>query len=156
MTEKALEVLITILLPLVGGGIGFLLKRYLDKKRELFNENAKERWQAYQDFVEIIIDIFSNVKAEEKVPFDLKRLYDFYKKNILFAPPKVVNAFSDYMQFLYTFDSNNDNDNIKHIKRLTTVLKEMRKDLGLNNKDLGGNGEKLMRAIIADFDKMYK
>jgi hypothetical protein len=43
MTEKALEVLITILLPLVGGGIGFLLKRYLDKKRELFNENAKER-----------------------------------------------------------------------------------------------------------------
>lgn len=99
MTEKALEVLITILLPIVGGGIGFFLKRYLDKKSELFNENAKERRQAYQDFINIIIDIFAGTKDKKQKPFDISRLYDFYKKNILFAPPKVVNAFSDYMQY---------------------------------------------------------
>ena len=47
MNNISFEVLATVLLPIVGGGIGFLLKRYLDKKRELFNENAKERRQAY-------------------------------------------------------------------------------------------------------------
>nr|WP_315247647.1 hypothetical protein [uncultured Flavobacterium sp.] len=154
MTDKALEVLITILLPIVGGGIGFLLKRYLDKKRELFNENAKERRQAYQDFVNIIIDIFAGTKDKKQKPFDINRLYDFYKKNILFAPPNVVNAFSDYMQYLYVFDNSNPNQTAEHIKKLTEVLKHMREDLGLSNKDLGENGERLMRAIITDFDSM--
>lgn len=154
MTEKALEVLITILLPIVGGGIGFLLKRYLDKKRELFNENAKERRQAYQDFINIIIDIFAGTKDKKQKPFDISRLYDFYKKNILFAPPKVVNAFSDYMQYLYVFDKSDPNQTVEHVKKLTEVLKHMRADLGLSNKDLGKNGERLMRAIINDFDTL--
>jgi hypothetical protein len=61
----------------------------------------------------------------------LKRLYDFYKKNILFAPPSVVNAFSDYMQFLYSYDNTDENATYEQIKKLTKVLKEMRKDLGL-------------------------
>lgn len=34
------------------------------------------------------------------------------------------------------------------------VLKEMRVDLGLKNKDLGLNGERLMRVIINDFDEI--
>lgn len=155
MTTKSIEILITLILPLGGAGIGFLLKRYLDKKRELFNENAKERRQAYQDFVNIIIDIFSNSKLEETETFDLKRLYDFYKKNILFAPPSVVNAFSDYMQFLYNYDNSDENATYEQIKKLTKVLKEMRKDLGLSNDKLGTNGENLMRALITDFDKIY-
>ncbi|AWA31031.1 hypothetical protein HYN48_13590 [Flavobacterium magnum] len=154
MTEKGIEVLITILLPLAGGGIGFLLKRYLDKKRELFNENARERRQAYQDFVNIIIDIFAGTNNKKQKAFDISRLYDFYKKNILFAPPNVVNAFSNYMQYIYIFDSNDPNQNAEHIKKLTEVLKHMRADLGLSNKDLGEHGEKLMRAIITDFDTL--
>lgn len=152
MTEKTYIVFMTILLPLIGGGIGFLLKRYLDKKRELFNENAKERRQAYQDFVNIIIDIFAGKNDTKENSFDVNRLYDFYKKNILFAPPSVVNAFSDYMQFIYIFDSNDPHQTAEHIRKLTEVLKQMRKDLGLSNSDLGENGEKLMRAIIKDFD----
>ncbi|KRD06490.1 hypothetical protein ASE21_20255 [Flavobacterium sp. Root901] len=154
MNEKAIEVLITISLPLAGGGVGFLLKRYLDKKSELFNENAKERRQAYQDFVNIIIDIFAGRNEKKQKSFDINRLYDFYKKNILFAPPSVVNSFSDYMQYIYIFDSNDPNQTAEHIKMLTEVLKQMRKDLGLSNSELGENGEKLMRAILKDFDSM--
>lgn len=154
MTEKATEVLITILLPIVGGGIGFLLKRYLDKKRELFNDNAKERRQAYQDFVNIIIDLFAGTKDSTQKPFDINRLFEFYKKNILFAPPNVVNAFSDYMQYLYVFDNSDPKQTAEQIKKLTEVLKHMRADLGLSNKNLGENGERLMRAIINDFDTL--
>ena len=157
MTEKGLEVVIALLLSLTGGGIGFLSKRYLDKKRELFNENAKERRQAYQDFVNIIIDVFSNIKkeesGEEKIDV-IDRLYAFYKKNILFAPPNVVIAFSDYMQYLYVFDNKDEKQTFLHLKKLTNVMKEMRKDLGLSNKNLGDDGEILMRAIINDFDRI--
>ena len=74
------QILITILLPLIGGGVGFLLKRYLDKKREIFNENAKERRQAYQDFVDLIIDIFANSKLGNQQKNHLTKLYAFYKK----------------------------------------------------------------------------
>ena len=156
MTQISPEILATILLPLVGGGIGFLLKRYLDKKRELFNENAKERRQAYQDFINIIVDIFSQSDSETAEPFDIKRLYEFYKRNVLFAPPNVVNAFGNYMQFIYIMDSTDDNQNSIHMKKLSEVVKEMRRDLGLSNSDLGPNGEKLLRAIIKDFDNYFK
>lgn len=155
MTEKEIGVLLTILLPLIGAGIGFLAKRYLDKKRELFNENTKERRQAYQDFVDIVIDLFAGDKINKK-PFDISRLYNFYKKNILFAPPSVVNAFSDYMQFIYIMDNDNPEHTAENICKLTEVLKQMRNDLGLNNKDLGENGEKLMRALLTDFDSIFK
>lgn len=154
MTQKSFEIFITILLPLIGGGIGFLLKRYLDKKREVFNENAKERRQAYQDFIDLIIDLFANSKLKNNKKLDINKLYAFYKRNILFAPPKVVNAFSDYMQFLYHYDDSDETAKYTQIKKLTKVLKEMRADLGLKNKGLGKNGERLMRAIINDFDKM--
>lgn len=153
MGEKTIEVFLTILLPLLGAGVGFLLKRYLDKKRELSNENAKERRQAYQDFVNIIIDLFAGEKTQKK-PFNISRLFEFYKKNVLFAPPNVVNAFGDYMQYLYKFDSSDPNQSAEHIRKLTNVLKHMRKDLGLSNKKLGDNAEKLMRAIIKDFDSI--
>jgi len=155
MTEESLQILGTILLPLIGGGVGFLLKRYLDKKREIFNENAKERRQAYQDFVDLIIDLFANSKLKNNKKLDLNKLYGFYKKNILFAPPKVVNAFSDYMQFLYHYDKDDDQAKYIQIKKLTRVLKEMRADLGLKNNNLGDDGERLMRAIINDFDSIY-
>ena len=155
MNEESIKVLITILLPLLGGGIGFLLKRHLDKKREIFNENAKERRQAYQDFVDLIIDLFANSKLKNNKKVDLNKLYGFYKKNILFAPPNVVNAFSDYMQFLYHYDADDEQAKYTQIKKLTKVLKEMRADLGLKNKGLGNDGERLMRAIINDFDSIY-
>ena len=161
MTEQALLTLATILLPLTGAGLGFLLKRYLDKKKELFNEIANERRQSYQDFINLIIDIFSADKIgnkKNKTESHVAKLYEFYKKNILFAPPKIVNAFGDYMQYIYSMEENKDpQKNRIHVLMLTRVMKEMRKDIGLKNTDLGDDGEKLMRAIINDFDKiMYK
>jgi hypothetical protein len=33
-------------------------------------------------------------------------------------------------------------------------MKAMRTDLGLSNKNLGNDGEKIFRAILSDFDKI--
>lgn len=163
MKEQVLLTLATILLPLLGGGIGFLFKRYLDKQKELFNEVAKERRQSYQAFINLIVDIVSEGKTgnpKKSNSDNIKELYEFYKKNILFAPPKIVNAFGDYMQYVYTQEKNEDPNPKRHqihILKLTRVMKEMRHDLGLKNTDLGENGERLMRAMMKDFDKiMYE
>jgi hypothetical protein len=41
-----------------------------------------------------------------------------------------------------------------HLTKLAKIMYDMRRDLGLSNKQLGGNGEKLFRALINDFDKI--
>ena len=53
-------------------------------------------------------------------------------------------------------DNDNADHTAEHIYKLTEVLKQMRNDLGLSNKNLGENGEKLMRALITDFDSVIK
>jgi hypothetical protein len=43
-----------------------------------------------------------------------------------------------------------------HLQSMTKIMAEMRKDLGLKNKGLGKNGEMLMRALIKDYDSIWK
>ncbi len=144
---------VTIILTIIGGGIGYFIKYIIDKKKELQNEVNKERRESYQGFVNLIIDILS--PDNNKKPNHIKELKDFSKKNILYASPTVVSYFSDYMQFVYSTSEQKmtPEQNATHFLLLTKVLKEMRKDIGLSNKGLGNNGEVLVRAILKDFDK---
>ncbi|WP_245967245.1 hypothetical protein [Ulvibacterium marinum] len=82
----------------------------------------------------------------------LTDLYEFYKKYVLYASPKVIIAFSDYFQFMYQQNEDEKTDSKQHLLLMTKIMVEMRKDLGLKNKDLGKNGQKLMRALIKDYD----
>lgn len=147
--------ILTIGLPLIGAGIGYLIKSQLEKKKELNNELNKQRREIYQNFVNLIIDIFANTKLKKNSSDqNLKQLYEFYKKYVLFASPNVIKAFSDYFQHLY---DQNKEENLKlHLSLITKIMFEMRKDIGLENKGLGENGEMLMRALITDFDKIYQ
>lgn len=149
-------VVISLFISLISGMIGYFVKNQIDKKKELLNEVNKERRKAYQDFINLVVDLFANIKSEDKKENSefIPSLYSFYKKNILFASPKVVNSFSDYMQFIFHYDTNDKRQHFEHILKLTEVMKAMREDIGLSNKDLGKHGENLMRAIINDFDKL--
>ena len=73
--------------------------------------------------------------------------------NLLYASPNVVITFANYMQFLFHYDESDKDNLYEHIRKLTEVMKAMRKDLGLSNKKLATQGELLMRAIIRDYDK---
>lgn len=153
------EILITILLPIIGGGIGFFIKHLIEKNKELSSQITKERRELYQQFVNLVIDIFSVSKTGKNQPdkLILVKLFDFYKKYILYASPSVINAFSDYFQFLYISNSEDKPmDNRIHFKKLSKIMVEMRKDLGLSNKSLGEDGEKLFRALLTDFDLIMK
>ena len=75
----------------------------------------------------------------------------------MYASPGVINSFSDYFQYLYATNSQKVTLDLKVLfTKLSKIMIEMRKDLGLINQDLGENGEKLFRAIITDFDEIMK
>jgi hypothetical protein len=151
--------ILTISLPFIGAGIGFLTKHYIEKNKEIANELTKQRREIYQQYVNLIIDLFSKNKINQKKKEDnlLTELFEFYKKYILYASPNVIKAFSDYFQFIYNQnDFENDKDSKKSLEFMTKIMLEMRKDIGLKNDGLGENGEMLLRALINDYHKIWK
>jgi hypothetical protein len=155
MESKFLITLLTIILPLIGASIGYLYKQGIEKKKELLGEVHRERRELYQQFVNLIIGLYGDIKLDR--PHDnnemLAKHFEFYKKYVLYASPEVINAFSNYFQFLYSINGNTQKPDAKdQIRKLTKVMIMMRKDLGLSNKGLGEDGEKLFRALITDFD----
>ena len=151
-------VLISLVISVVSGVIGFFVKIRIDRKKELLSQVNIERREAYQGFINLVIGLFANLKTEKKRTNNefVSELYEFYKKNLLYASPKVVIKFADYMQFLYHYDQTDKENLYLHIGKLTDVMKAMREDLGLSNKNLGKHGEILMKAIIKDFKTMSK
>ena len=145
--------LVTLVISLISGAIGYFVKNQVDKRKELLSEVNKERRKAYQDFVNMVIDLFADTKTGTNSQH-VGKLSEFYKKNILYASPQVVNRFGEYMQFIYNYDKEASDYSQRHIRMLTKVMKAMREDIGLSNKGLGLNGENLMKAIITDFQKL--
>lgn len=101
-----------------------------------------------------MIGLFANSKKNQKNSTDkmLKYLYEFYKKYVMYASPKVIKAYSDYFQYMYKQNDGEESDLKKHLQFMTKIMLEMRKDLGLKNNGLSRNGEMLMRALIKDYD----
>jgi hypothetical protein len=154
MNTTQIITLMTILLPLIGAGVGYLIKSKIEKEKELNSELNKQRREIYQNFVNLIINLFADTKFNKNASSqNVKELYDFYKKYILFASPNVIKAFSDYFQYLYHLDEHTEHK--KNLSLITKIMYEMRKDIGLNNKGLGDDGEMLMRALITDFDDIF-
>jgi hypothetical protein len=158
MTQTEITIL-TISLPFIGAGIGYLTKYYIEKNKEVNNELTKQRREIYQQYVNLMIDIFSKDKIQKKKKEDnlLGELFEFYKKYVLYASPNVIKAFSDYFQFIYNQeDFENDKNSKRSLEYMTKIMLEMRKDIGLKNKGLGKNGEMLIRALINDYHKIWK
>lgn len=150
--------LLTILLPLIGGGVGYFIKHQLEKKKQLQSKVNNERRELYQQFVDFIIDILKDTKTGNKQNDSdyIDTLYNFYKKYVLYASPQVINTYSDYFQYLYRINEDgNKMDTKTHIQKLTRILKAMRKDLGLTNRKLGKDGENIFKALFNDFDKIF-
>lgn len=156
MDNTTLIPILSITLPLIGAGLGFLIKHYIDRSKELMSEATKVRRDLYQQFVDLIIDIFAKSKSGQQLPEAqlIDKLYTFYKKYILYASEDVIIAYGDYFQYLYSLNNAAEVSPKAHFTKLTRILLAMRRDLGLKNRNLGMNGEKLFRALIIDFDKI--
>ncbi|MDC6387529.1 hypothetical protein PP182_02465 [Maribacter sp. PR1] len=158
MNTQTIITLLSIVLPIFGLILGYFIKHNIEKKKELISEIAKERRDIYQQYVNLIIGIFANSKTNKNLNQDrlIKDLFEFYKKYVLYASPAVIKAFSNYFQLIYHQDTESGIDIKTNLLHMTKIMAEMRKDLGLNNKGLGKNGEVLMRAILKDYDIMLR
>lgn len=159
METKILISLMVVVLPLLGAGIGYLIKYSIEKRKELLAEVTKERRELYQQFVNLIIDIFSSSKTGKQNDDGelINYLFEFYKKYVLYGSPQVINSYADYFQYLYKTKSENiKQDHKTHFRKLSHIVFAMRKDLGLSNKELGKDGEKVFRALLIDFDSIMK
>jgi hypothetical protein len=152
-----IKIILPIILSLITGVIGYFIRNIIERKKELEDEATKKRRELYQEFVNILLDTFGKEqKNQDKITELGKRLDEFYKPYVLYASPRVINALSDFFQHIYSAQKSSQNTGVSTIKKASGVLKEMRKDLGLNNKGLGKNGERLFRATLNDFDEVFK
>ena len=158
MNSQTIITILTITLPVLGAGVGYLIKTNIEKKKALTNEVTKERREIYQQYVNLMIGFFDHTKVKRKNSDNqmISELFKFYKKYVLYASPDVIKAFSDYFQFIYTQNTDEDFNTKKNLNFMTKIMLEMRKDLGLKNKGLGKNGEMLMRALLTDYDSIIR
>jgi len=150
--------LLLAVLAILSGALGYYIRYRIDQIKETFSKINEERRNHYQSFINIVIDILRTSPAdiEKNTAKITDKLYEFYKKYMVYASPLVINAFGDYFQFLYNQNTNEDIEgNIKtkiSFTLLSNIIICMRKDLGLSNKSLGKKGQKVFRALITDFD----
>jgi hypothetical protein len=152
----AILVLIGTILTIIGGFIGYFIKDFLDKKREINSENIKVKRDLYKKFVVIFFKTIHNSTKDNQgnlLPVDIKEdLHKFYEDYSLYSSPSVINAFGDFMQYAY---KNAGSTKTKvTLSKVASVIKCMRKELGLSNKELGKNGERIFRAMFKDYDEL--
>lgn len=137
--------LLTIILPLIGGIIGYFINYFFERKKELYSKVNQERREIYQNFVNLIIS-FSNENSKLESNSIKNELNNFYKKYVLFASPNVIISLTYFIELINL----NDRSEIekKYYEALTEIIYEMRKDLGLSNNNLGKKGGKLLNAIV--------
>ena len=152
---------LTLIGIIASGILGYLIKYILDRKAQFSTKNAEIKREMYQDYVDLVIDFFDTSKVAKPTHKTQGEMYAFYKKCVLYASPRVLNVYSDLMQQFYKNPTDENSDVSIHqtrivLKKMTKVFKYMRKDIGLSNRGLGKDGERLFRAIITDYDEKIK
>ena len=154
MNDQLLAPLLGTILAALGGLVGYFIKDFLDKKKELSSENIKVKREMYKEFIVLVFKVMNNKDSHgSPSPLDIKKdLYRFYEDYSLYSSPEVINAFADYMQYIYKNPKSMDTKTI--LAKLAKVIKSMRREMGLSNRGLGKNGEKIFRAMFNDFDNL--
>jgi len=136
-----------------GGLIGYLIKYWLEKNKDLLSENTRLKRDNYKKFISLILNLIKNSGADDEIAVaKLKdEIYSFYEDHLLYSSPGVILAYADYMQYLY--DNEGKDMKVKHlISKLGKIIQQIRKELGLSNRKLGKNSVEVFRAMFKDFN----
>ena len=151
--------ILAAIFTVLGAAIGYFIRYFLDRKKELESENVQKKRDMYQKFIGFLYDLFKSSRKNnnEKIADDefVNNMYEFFKTSTLYSSPETINALGDYMQYLY--NNKGQKLNMKEtMEHLGLVVKYMRKELGLSNRGLGKKGENVFRAIFRDFNDVMK
>ena len=67
----------------------------------------------------------------------------------------MLDKFSNMLQYAYR-EYKDEENGLRTMVLMTAVFKEMRKDIGLSSRGLGGGGIRLLRPLINDYDKIIR
>lgn len=161
MTIENWLTIIAIVGPVSGAVMGYYIKFILDKKAQFSSQNAAIKREIYQGYVEFILKFIdelqsgdSNEVTQKQQKQIISKMKKFHREAVLYASPKVINAYSDMLQNSYR--NTVGGDGLHTMVLITNIFKAMRKDIGLSNRKLGSGGIKLMRPLINDYDTEIK
>jgi hypothetical protein len=120
--------LIKLIFGLIGAVIGFVVKDYLDRKRDIEVQRISDRREHYKTLLLCLKSLSEGNRESEAV---LKYEYAFLW---LYAPDKVVRCCNKLIQQL-----NTQPYGINVIEEVGELLLEMRKDLGRRRTKLSVN-----------------
>lgn len=155
MDNINIQLWLLALLPLIGGFLGYCINNFLVKKRENELLINKEKRPHYQLFIDLFIDILSQQKLNKQISQEelMKKFYEFQKKHLLYSSPNVIDSFANFWVSIQNEEHKNEPLNL--LTGMTEFILTMRADLGLDNKGLGKNGEKLLKGMLTDYDKHF-
>lgn len=152
MSMEILTLVVSVITFLGGYGLNY----FFERRKEYKIENAKILREAYLEFVQLIFDILIEKNSTKDVVELDKRvramMKSFYPKAVLHSSPELIVEFSNYMHSQY---KNKTKTNQEIFDEISKIILKMRREIGLSNRKLGKNGEKVFRALVTDFDTIY-
>jgi hypothetical protein len=146
--------LVTLILTGIGAILGYILRYQFDKKKELTSEVNKERRAVYQQLVDLLYGLLENVKKGKEPDMNelTTKMFGIYRKNVLYASPKVIQAFNEFLDYSQNLKTANSSRPEVVLFKMAGLIAAMRKDLGLSNRGLGKHNKRLLRSAITDID----
>lgn len=140
--------------------LGYFVKYLLDKKAKFSSETAIIKRDMYEGYIKFIMSFINNYdEASKKQNMTEKeiinKMREFHQMAILYSSPKVINAFSDFLQYSYKHPEGDGKSNYIMVL-VTNIFREMRRDIGLSNRGLRSGAIRLIRPIINDYDYKLK
>lgn len=151
--DKLLPIIIPSVSTIIGAAIGYFINYVLNKKAEFSSRNADKKREAYQDYVDFVIGFFEDSNLQRDQVETNKIVYGIYKRLILYGSPEVIETYGELFQLFYR-NNNGKLDMKLAMGRMTAVFAEMRKDIGLSNKNLGVDGTRMLRPMLREFDDL--
>lgn len=129
--------------------ISVVFSRYLETRATIRKEHREKKIPVYESLIGFIFKIFMGVK-DEKTPDEkelLEFMSDFTQRAIVWASDDVLNAWIQFRDMSLNEEEVKKNP-MKLMFSYENVLREIRKDLGHKNKNLGKG--KLLSLFIND------
>lgn len=113
--------------------ITVVIGRIFERKKEIEAHFRQTKFDQYDELLKILYELLDPARASDGGSSDevIKRLRDWQRKLILFAGPKTIVAFVDWMR-----DLKNGNPTVKSFVLMDRFFKALRSDLGVSNRGL--------------------
>jgi len=115
-----------------------------------FNER---KWEIFTQFANILYQVIEGTRSDKtgrQMPKIIKRMNEFISQLWIVGSDEVVDAVAEWLRYSRQPEEEKDNT-FESLAKLTSILIEMRKDLGYESSKIGP--KELLATFIVDIDE---